>query len=193
MIQKLIVASQNPHKIEEIKAILKPLGIAVLSTKDFPDLKEVEEDQETLEGNALKKARYVAQTTDLSALSDDTGLEVEALKGTPGVYSARYAGEKATYEDNVQKLLKEMEGISHRAAQFRTVIALVSDETENTFEGICKGIITKKVRGEKGFGYDPVFQPDGYNQTFAELEPSIKNEISHRGKAIQKLIEFLNK
>ncbi|MEX0607812.1 MAG: RdgB/HAM1 family non-canonical purine NTP pyrophosphatase [Balneolaceae bacterium] len=193
MIQKLVLASQNPHKIEEMRNILKPQGIEVLSTKDFPDLKDVVEDAPTLEGNALKKARYVAKETKLPALSDDTGLEVEALGGAPGVYSARYAGEDVTYQDNVLKLLKEMNGVTNRAAQFRTVVALVDGDDEFTFEGICRGEILSEQRGEKGFGYDPVFKPQGFSQTFAELESNIKNEISHRGKAIQNFIRFLNK
>lgn len=193
MISKIVLASKNPHKFEEVQQILQPFGIEVLPASDFSHLEDVEEDADTLEGNALKKARYVANETDLPALSDDTGLEVDALNGAPGVYSARYAGENATYEDNVKKLLDEMEGVSGRAAKFRTVVAMVSDKSEYTFEGVCEGIITAKPKGDKGFGYDPVFQPEGYNQTFAELDSSIKNEISHRGKAVQQFIEFLKK
>ncbi|MDR9416449.1 MAG: RdgB/HAM1 family non-canonical purine NTP pyrophosphatase, partial [Gracilimonas sp.] len=159
---KLVIASRNPHKIEEMQQILQPLGIEVLSTQDYPDLKEVVEDQETLQGNALKKARYVAKETGLPALSDDTGLEVKALNGAPGVYSARYAGEQASYQDNVEKLLKALNDTSERSAQFRTVVALVSTKKEFTFEGICKGEILTEQKGNKGFGYDPVFRPDGY-------------------------------
>lgn len=176
-----------------MQQILRPLGIEVLSTKNFPKLEEVNEDQPTLQGNALKKARYVARQTKLPALSDDTGLEVEALDGGPGVYSARYAGENATYEDNVMKLLKELKGKSNRKAQFRTVAALVTEEKEFTFEGICRGQIIEDQKGSKGFGYDPVFLPDGYDKTFAELDSSTKNAISHRGKAVQKFVEFLRK
>lgn len=190
--KKLVLASRNKNKIEEMKALVSDSGIKVYSALDFPELEEVEEDQLTLEGNALKKARYVHQQTGLPALSDDTGLEVEALDGAPGVYSARYAGENVTYQDNVIKLLKEMEGKKNRVAQFRTVVALVSDSGEQTFEGICKGMIIKTQKGEKGFGYDPVFLPKGYEQTFAELNPEIKNKISHRGRAIQKFINYLN-
>ena len=192
-LNKLVIASQNPHKIEEMQQILRPLGIEVLSTKDFPELEEVIEDRSTLQGNALKKARYVAQKTKLPALSDDTGLEVDALDGRPGVYSARYAGEHASYQDNVDKLLQELEGISNREAQFRTVLALVNAKEENTFEGICSGQITKNEKGDKGFGYDPIFQPEGFDQTFAELDSRIKNEISHRGKAVQKFVDFLKR
>lgn len=190
-LNKFVIASQNPHKIEEMQQIFKPLGVEVLSTRDFPELEDVEEDQPDLQGNALKKARYVAKETGLPALSDDTGLEVEALDGAPGVYSARYAGENVTYQDNVHKLLDELEDNTNRKAQFRTVIALVDGEDEYTFEGICRGEIIREQKGEKGFGYDPVFKPEGYEQTFAELDAPLKNEISHRGRAVQKFVEFL--
>lgn len=188
---KLVLASRNKHKISEMQEILKGLGIEVLSALDFPELEDVDEDQPTLEGNALKKARYVHKQTGLPSLSDDTGLEVNALDGAPGVYSARYAGENVTYQDNVMKLLAELDGVIQRSAQFRTVLALVDGDTENTFEGICEGEILTEQKGERGFGYDPVFRPKGYEQTFAEINPEIKNEISHRGRAIQKFIEFL--
>lgn len=187
---KLILASRNKNKIEEMQSLVSGLGIEVYSALDFPELEEVEEDLPTLEGNALKKARYVHQQTGLPSLSDDTGLEVEALNGAPGVYSARYAGEEVTYQENVLKLLKEMNGEQNRLAHFRTVVALVTESKEHTFEGICKGEITKEQRGKKGFGYDPVFLPNGFDQTFAELDSFVKNEISHRGKAIQKFIHF---
>ena len=190
---KLVIASQNPHKIEELEQILRPLGIEVLSTKDFPSLEEVVEDRPTLQGNALKKARYVADQTDLPALSDDTGLEVEALNGEPGVYSARYAGKHASYQDNVDKLLKELDGESNRKARFRTVVALINGEEEFTFEGICPGQIIIEEKGDKGFGYDPIFMPDGFDKTFAELDSAIKNDISHRGKAVQKFVDFLKR
>ena len=188
---KLVLASRNKNKIEEMKALVADLGIEVYSALDFSDLEEVDEDQPTLEGNALKKARYVHQQTGLPALSDDTGLEVKSLNGAPGVYSARYAGENVSYQDNVLKLLKEMDGEEDRAAQFRTVVALVTADSEHTFEGVCKGKIIDHQRGEKGFGYDPVFLPEGFDQTFAELDSKVKNEISHRGRAIQKFISFL--
>ncbi|MTI86770.1 MAG: RdgB/HAM1 family non-canonical purine NTP pyrophosphatase [Balneolaceae bacterium] len=191
MIKKLVLASQNEHKIIEMEEILRPLGIQVLSTQDFPKLKDVVEDQPNLEGNALKKARYVALETNLPALSDDTGLEVEALNGAPGVYSARYAGENVTYQENVRKLLSEMADIQNRKAQFRTVVALITNEGEYTFEGVCKGEIITVQKGDKGFGYDPVFKPEGYDQTFAELDQSVKNNISHRGHAVQKFINFM--
>lgn len=192
---KIILGSRNKHKIEELRSTLAPLGIELKSSYDFPDLEEVVEDAETLEGNALKKARYFHTETGLPALSDDTGLEVDTLDGRPGVYSARYAGESATYQDNTDKLLEELSGVAvkNRGAQFRTVVAFVTDADEFTFEGVCRGTILKKERGDKGFGYDPVFRPDGYEQTFAELDSETKNEISHRGKAVQKFLEFLKK
>lgn len=189
---KIVLASRNQHKIQEMREILSPLGIELLSALDFPELKEVEEDLPTLEGNALKKARYVSQTTNLPALSDDTGLEVKALGNAPGVYSARYAGENASYDDNVTKLLSEMEKKGDRNAQFRTVVAFVDGDKESVFEGICEGEITDSRRGERGFGYDPVFQPKGYLITFAELDSEEKNRISHRGKAVQKFAEFIS-
>lgn len=188
---KLVLASRNKNKIEEMRALVSGLGIQVFSALDFPELEEVDEDQPTLEGNALKKARYVHEQTGLPALSDDTGLEVKALNGAPGVYSARYAGENVSYQDNVLKLLNEMEGKQDRSAQFRTVVALVSQHGEFTFEGICKGEITETQSGDNGFGYDPVFMPIGFDQAFAELDPKIKNEISHRGRSIQKFNSFL--
>lgn len=187
----LFLASGNPHKIEELQQILKPLGIQLKSTLDYPNAPEVEEDQPDLKGNALKKARFWYQKTGLPSIADDTGLEVEALDGAPGVYSARYAGEDVTYQDNVDKLLKEMDNEKNRAAQFRTVIAYITDEAEHFFEGVCKGNILAEEKGTKGFGYDPVFQPDGYRQTFAELDAKEKNKISHRGKALEKFLNFL--
>ena len=189
----IVLASRNEHKIIELRQTLEPLGIELKSALDFSSLKEVEEDKLTLEGNAIKKAQYVYEETGLPALADDTGLEVDALDGRPGVFSARYAGEEATYEDNVQKLLAELAGVEpkDRKAQFRTVAALVSDEGTHTFEGVCHGEILTEKRGAKGFGYDPVFQPEDYKETFAEMDPETKNKISHRGRAIQQLLDWL--
>ncbi len=188
---KLILASRNKNKIEEMKQLVAHLGIDVFSALDFPDLEEVEEDKPTLEGNALKKARYVNQQTGIPALSDDTGLEVQALDGAPGVFSARYAGENASYQDNVLKLLDALKGKENRAAQFRTVVALVDGDQEWTFEGVCKGKIIEDQIGKKGFGYDPIFMPNEFAETFAQMDPNIKNLISHRGKAVQRFLEFL--
>ena len=192
-LETIVLASRNKHKIKELRATLVPLGIDLKSTYDFPNLQEVEEDRDTLEGNALKKAQYVYAETGLPALADDTGLEVAALDGRPGVYSARYAGPSATSQDNIDKLLQEMSEVPavNRDAQFRTVVALVSDEGNQTFEGVCPGQILSNEQGSEGFGYDPVFQPDGYEETFAELTPSVKNNISHRGKAITKFLQWL--
>lgn len=188
----IFLASGNPHKIEELKQILNPMGIKLKSTLDFSDADEVDEDQPGLEGNALKKARHWYNETGLPSLADDTGLEVDALDGAPGVYSARYAGENATYEENTQKLLQELKGESDRSAQFRTVIAFIDQSgEEHLFEGVCRGEIITEKRGEKGFGYDPVFVPEGYHKTFAEISSEEKNRISHRGLAIQKFIEYL--
>lgn len=188
---KLVLASRNKHKIEELQSMLSKLGIEVLSALDFPNLEEVDEDQPTLDGNALKKARYVHQVTGLPALSDDTGLEVDALDGAPGVYSARYAGENVTYQDNVLKLLRELGDTEDRTARFRTVVALVTEDSEHTFEGAVEGEILTAQKGEGGFGYDPVFLPEGYELTFAELDSAEKNRISHRGRAIKKFVDFL--
>lgn len=189
---KILLASGNQHKIEELRQVLKPLGIKLISTKTFKDAEEVVEDRPDLEGNALKKARYWHQKTGLQSLADDTGLEVDALGGAPGVRSARYAGENATYQQNVDKLLRELDGKNNRKAQFRTVIAFITDDGEKLFEGVCRGNIIEMPRGGKGFGYDPVFRPENYDQTFAELPLEEKNKISHRGRALQKFIEYLS-
>ncbi len=191
VLKNILLASANPHKIAELEQILEPLGIELASTRDYPGVEEVVEDKPTLEGNALKKARFWYDKTGLPSLADDTGLEVDALNGAPGVYSARYAGELASYADNVKKLLHELEGKQNRKARFRTVIAFVDGEEEHIFEGICKGEIIHAPRGEKGFGYDPVFMPDGFDKTFAELNAKQKNLISHRGLALQKFLNFL--
>ena len=193
-IYSIAIASANRHKVEELRQTLAPLGIELKSTLDFPGAEEVEEDRPDLEGNALKKARYWHQFTGLPALADDTGLEVDALNGAPGVWSARYAGENATYDDNVNKLLNELQGKSDRTARFRTVIAFVmgeEEENEYLFEGVCEGVIITEKRGDKGFGYDPVFVPEGHSLTFAQLSSEEKNRISHRGRAVQKFLAFV--
>lgn len=188
---KLILASGNVHKIDEIKKILKGLPVEILS-KDEVGLKELEviEDGTTLEENAIKKAVEVAKKVDGIVIADDTGLFVDKLNGRPGVYSSRYAGENATYEDNNRKLLKELEGVEleDRTAKFKTVIAIVmEDKSYKTVEGECFGKIAFAPRGNHGFGYDPLFIVDGYNKTFAELGEDIKNKISHRANALKKL------
>jgi XTP/dITP diphosphohydrolase len=194
---KVVLATRNPHKLSEMQAVLADAAIELHSAFDFAELQEVVEDGDTFEANALKKARYTHQMTGLPSLADDTGLEVEALGGAPGVYSARYAGEDATYAQNVERLLfdldrherRQFQTVSRRA-QFRTVIAYVSDMEELVFEGICVGQITRDIRGEGGFGYDPVFMPLGYQITFAEMDSHVKNKISHRGKAIRELLAY---
>lgn len=190
--ETILLASGNRHKIVELESMLKPLEIRLVSTLDFPGTDEVDEDQPTLEGNALKKALFWHKKTGLSALADDTGLEVQALNGDPGVLSARYAGSGATYQDNVEKLLRNLDGEKARSARFRTVIVLAGKD-EKFYEGVCEGEILTSARGDKGFGYDPVFKPAGYDKSFAELSPEEKNRISHRGRALGKLIEDLGR
>ena len=190
---EIVLASRNPNKIEELRELLSLPDLRVLSTADFPELEEVDEDALTLEGNALKKAHYVAMVTGLPSLADDTGLEVSALNGAPGVYSARYAGEQASYDDNVEKLLSEMEDIEQRKAQFRTVVAFVDADKQWIFEGVCTGKISRYRKGVKGFGYDPIFVPDGFEQSFAEMGSKQKNSISHRGLAMKEAVAFLQK
>lgn len=190
----VVLATKNKNKLTELQATLKGMRVEIRSAFDFANLDEVVEDRPTLEGNALKKAEYTAKMTGLPSLSDDTGLEVDALGGRPGVYSARYAGENATYTENVQKLVKELEesGVNppHKA-RFRTVLAFVNDEVKHTFHGVCEGHIILTPKGSSGFGYDPVFVPEGYTVTFAELDPALKNSISHRGKAMKLFREWL--
>jgi XTP/dITP diphosphohydrolase len=187
---KLIFATNNKHKIREISDLLdnrfNVLGLADVSiTEDIP------EDADNLADNALFKARYVHERTGLNVFADDTGLEVDALDGAPGVYSARYAGTSKSPEDNIIKLLKELTGVENRKAKFRTVIALIFDNREYQFEGTVEGRIIEKKLGTGGFGYDPVFMAEGYDRTFAEIPLSEKNKISHRARAMKKLIAFL--
>ncbi len=185
---KLIIATRNPHKLEEIRAIFDFQGLEVLSAFDFPDIPDVVEDGDTLEANAIKKAVEIAAATGSWALADDSGLEVFALGGAPGVYSARYAGEECSYEANNEKLLCELAVKEDRSAQFRTVIALSDPEGNvQTLEGACPGVIIEELRGTNGFGYDPLFVPEGYAETFAELDSGVKNRISHRARALQKV------
>ncbi len=182
---KLLLATRNRDKITEIRALFESPGLHVISATERPELPDVVEDQPTLEGNAEKKARECALHTGLWAMADDTGLEVAALDGAPGVYSARYAGPGATYADNCRKLLEAMDGVEHRRARFRSVIALSDPRGETRWvDGVCEGEITRESRGEGGFGYDPIFLPDGHDQTFAELDLEEKNRISHRGRAL---------
>lgn len=182
---KLVIATRNPHKLEEIHAIFDFQGLEVCSAFDFPHIPDVIEDGDTLEANAVKKAVEICRATGLPSLADDSGLEVEALNGEPGVYSARWSGEGCTYADNNAKLLRELAGKENRRAQFRTVIAIALPGKEPlTVEGSVQGTILEELRGGKGFGYDPLFMPDGYEQTFSELPPEVKNRISHRARAL---------
>lgn len=190
--KKLVFSTNNEHKLEEVKSILEPY-YQILSLKDLDDYTDIPETGETLEDNAIIKAQYLWNKYHMNCIADDTGLEVEALDNAPGVYSARYAGEQKNSEDNVMKLLSELACKQNRNARFRTVIALILDGKQYVFEGKVKGLITENKRGNSGFGYDPIFQPDGYSKTFAELPLSEKNKISHRAKAIEQLVLFLRK
>ncbi|MCI1648205.1 MAG: non-canonical purine NTP diphosphatase [Bacteroides sp.] len=190
MKKKFVFATNNIHKLEEVTAILCN-KIELLSLKDINCKVDIPETADTLEGNALLKARYIYKNYQLNCFGDDTGLEVDALNGAPGVYSARYAGEEHDSEANMKKLLKALEGIENRKAQFRTVFALILNGKEHLFEGIIKGEIIKVRKGTSGFGYDPIFVPEGYTQTFAEMGNEIKNKISHRAQATHKLCKFL--
>ncbi|WP_439473946.1 non-canonical purine NTP diphosphatase [Algoriphagus formosus] len=187
---KICFATNNSKKIEEVRAAL-PKSIEIVSLKEIGCEEELPETGDTLDHNAFQKARYVKEKYSVDCFADDTGLEVEALQGEPGVYSGRYAGEPRSDERNVDLLLKNLSGISNREAQFRTVIALILGEDEYAFEGVAKGMIIEERRGEKGFGYDPIFVPEGMNRTFAELDMEEKNRISHRGKAVHALVQFL--
>lgn len=187
---ELIFATNNRHKLEEVQAILGDT-FRLLTPADCGITEDIPEEQPTLEGNALQKARYIHDRTGKNCFADDTGLEVEALNGEPGVYSARYAGESKDSGDNMDLLLKNLQGQSNRKARFRTAIALILNDEEHLFEGIVDGAIRQTKSGTEGFGYDPIFQPDGYDVTFAEMDLPAKNAISHRGRAIRKLTAFL--
>lgn len=189
---KLVFATNNKDKIKEVKALLGN-DIYILSLADIKCTEEIEETEATIEGNAKLKADYITKNYGYDCFADDTGLEVDALNGEPGVMSARYAGENVTYEDNVQKMLGEMSRKTNRAAQFRTVIALNLKNKQYLFEGLCKGEILEQKQGDEGFGYDPIFKPYGFDKSFAEMSIEEKGEISHRGLAVKKLIEFLKR
>lgn len=188
---QLVFASNNLNKIKEIQSILNG-SIQILSLEEIGCHEEIPETADTIEGNAILKANYVTQKYGYDCFADDTGLEVTALNGEPGVYSARYAGEQRNADDNMNKLLEALTEKSDRSAQFKTVIALNTNGKQHLFTGIAKGQITLKKTGNQGFGYDPIFQPENYTETFAELPLETKNKIGHRGKATQQLIDFLN-
>ena len=187
---KLVFATNNLHKLKEVQEMLSNT-IEVLSLKDIGCFEDVEETETTLEGNARLKAAYITNNYGYNCFADDTGLEVDALNGKPGVFSARYGGEHGNSEKNMQKLLKELHGKANRKAQFRTAVALNLENKQYLFEGICDGEILEKKTGTGGFGYDPIFKPTEASASFAEMNSEEKNKISHRGIAIQKLVDFL--
>ena len=193
--KKIVVATHNTNKQKEINALLKDLNVNVLGMEHFPIIGSIEETGSTLLENSLIKSRTVSQLTGLATIADDTGLEVDALHGSPGVYSARYAGSNATYEANVEKLLFELIEVPEalRTARFRTVISYVDNKKEFVDEGVIEGMITFKPSGNKGFGYDPVFKPLGYEKTFSEISQDRKNIISHRALALKKIKKTLKK
>jgi XTP/dITP diphosphohydrolase len=188
---QLIFATHNKNKLKEVKCLM-PSAITLLSLDDINFQNEIEETSATIEGNALLKAQTIYKQTGRNCFADDSGLLVDALNGAPGVYSARYAGEQKNNEDNLQKLLFDLRNIETRDAHFKTVMALIIDGKEYQFEGIVTGKIISEKIGTHGFGYDPIFVPDGYTETFAQLSSEIKNTISHRARALQKMLAFIN-
>lgn len=191
-LMQLVFATNNLNKLKEVQALM-PNHIKLLSLKDIECFEDIPETQSTIEGNAIQKAEYVKSKYGFDCFADDTGLEIFVLNGAPGVYSARYAGEQRNAEDNMNKVFSELENSENREAQFKTVIALCINSETQTFKGICKGEITKVKHGEKGFGYDPIFRPEGHKDTFAQMKLSLKNSIGHRGKAITQLVSNLSK
>lgn len=187
---KFVIATNNIFKVEEIRHALGR-RIELLTLNDIGFSGDIPESEKTIEGNAIQKARYIYERYKINCFADDTGLEIEALNGEPGVYSARYAGEGCRFEDNIKKVLSAMRTAQNRSARFRTVIALIINGKPETFEGVVKGIICKRKRGKNGFGYDPIFQPEGMNKTFAEIPLEEKNKMSHRAIAIRKLVHYL--
>lgn len=187
---ELVFATNNKHKLNELQAILGT-RFKLLSLKDIGCFEDIPEEQPTLEGNARQKSMYIFQKYNISCFADDTGLEIDALNGEPGVYSARYAGEEKNADANMNKVLDKMAKINNRKARFRTVISLVINGIEKQFEGIVEGKIINEKKGASGFGYDPIFQPEGFEKTFAEMNLEDKNKISHRGRAVEKLVSYL--
>ena len=188
--KRIVFATANQNKLKEVREILGD-HFEIVSLKDIDFHEDIPETGDTLEENASLKSHHIFDRFHLDCFADDTGLEVDALNGAPGVYSARYAGEHVTYDDNVNKLLSELKDVTQRAARFRTVISLLLDGKEYFFDGVVEGHIIDRKLGSGGFGYDPVFIPDGFNKTFSEMEPETKNAISHRGRAIRKFADFL--
>jgi XTP/dITP diphosphohydrolase len=190
--RKLIFATNNKHKLGEVREMLDG-KVGIVSLEEAGLSGEIPETADTLQGNALQKAQWVWERTHCDCFADDTGLEVDALDGAPGVYSARYAGEHCSFDDNVNKLLKALDGETNRKAQFRTVICLIEDGEPRYFEGKVEGVILTERYGKEGFGYDPIFMPDHFAVSFAEMPLEVKNMISHRGMAVKRLTEYLNK
>ena len=190
MMKTLVFATNNPHKLKEIKAKVGD-SFEIKSLEDIDVNEDIPEPYETLDENAFNKARHIHERYGYDCFADDTGLEIDALAGSPGVYSARYAGPQCNFQDNINKVLDEMENETYRSARFRCVIALILNGKEYKFEGAVEGKILTEEHGSEGFGYDPVFQPEGYEQSFAEMPLETKNQISHRGRAVAKLTEFL--
>ena len=188
---QLVFATNNPNKIKEVQALV-PKHIRLLSLADILCIEDIPETEPTIEGNAIQKADYIKEHYGYDCFADDSGLEVEGLKGEPGVFSARYAGPQRNAEDNTNKLLTELKDKDKRTARFKTVIALHLNGKLKTFTGICNGEITQEKQGKGGFGYDPIFRPEGFDKTFAEISLKEKNKVGHRGKAVVQLIEFLN-
>jgi len=188
---QLVFATNNPNKLKEVQSLI-PDHIKLLSLKDIDCFEDIPETQPSIEGNAIQKAEYIKTNYGYDCFADDTGLEVDALNGEPGVFSARYAGKRRNANDNMDLLLRNLKDSDDRRAQFKTVVALHLNGKLETFTGICKGEITTKKHGEKGFGYDPIFKPNGYDDTFAEMDLALKNKIGHRGKAVMQLVAFLN-
>lgn len=188
---QLVFATNNLNKVKEVQALI-PAHIKLLTLKDIGCFEDIPETQPDIKGNAIQKAEYIKQNYGYDCFADDTGLEVDALNGQPGVFSARYAGPQRNDSDNMDLLLTNLKEKNNRNAQFKTVIALHINNKLDTFTGICKGEITTVKHGEKGFGYDPIFKPNGYTYTFAEMDLTEKNSIGHRGKAVQLLVNFLN-
>ncbi len=187
---KIVFATNNLNKLAEIQQIF-PDYVQLTSLKDINCFDDIEETATTLEGNSKIKADYITENFGYNCFADDTGLEVDILNGAPSVFSARYAGKENNSKNNIQKLLIELKNKTNRKAQFRTIVALNLDGKQFFFEGICKGKISTKKQGQKGFGYDPIFIPDGYNKSFAEMTSEEKNAVSHRGKAVEQLVKFL--
>ena len=188
--KELIFATANINKIREVQAMLENI-YSVKSSKDLGLEEDIPEDMDTLQGNASQKSHFLNDRFGCDCFADDTGLEVDALNGAPGVYSARYAGESKSSEENMDMLLKNMEGVENRKARFKTVISLIKEGEEMFFEGVVEGTIRREKCGADGFGYDPIFEPEGFSTTFAEMSSEQKNQLSHRGIAVRKLVDYL--